>query len=252
MLAYTMSYANELTSNPGSQATSTWQSNPTAGTQNDLQLFNSAYVTPHRIITNMSYKFNTGKHLATTVGLFGEIARGNNFSYTYNGDINNDGNNSDLIHITAAPIFVAQTASGGNPARTAQEQADAWVQFVQNTPYLRQNLGRNAGRNEVYLPWVARFDLRVVQDIMANIGARKHTLQLTADIFNVGNLLFKSAGVRQIATTTQPLIFRGLDTQGRPTFNLQQQNGQLVTKPWQDNLSLASTWSMQLGVRYIF
>jgi outer membrane receptor protein involved in Fe transport len=252
MLAYTMSYANELTSNPGSQATSTWQSNPTTGTQNDLQLFNSAYVTPHRIITNMSYKFNTGKHLATTIGLFGEIARGNNFSYTYNGDINNDANNSDLMYITASPIFVAQAASGGNPARTVDEQHAAWQQFIQNSPYLRRNLGQYAGRNEVYLPWVARFDLRVVQDIMTNIGARKHTLQLTADIFNVGNLLFKSAGVRQIATTTQPLIFRGLDAQGRPTFNLQQQGGQLVTKPWQNNLSLASTWSMQLGVRYIF
>jgi len=42
MIAYTKSYANELTSNPGSQATSTWQSNPTTGTQNDQQLFNSA------------------------------------------------------------------------------------------------------------------------------------------------------------------------------------------------------------------
>ena len=65
-------------------------------------------------------------------------------------------------------------------------------------------------------------------------------------------MLFKKAGVRQITTTTQPLIFRGYDATGRPTYNLQQQNGQLVTQPWQNNLSLASTWSMQLGVRYIF
>lgn len=252
MLAYTASYANDFTSNPGAQAASAWVNNPTSGTQNDLQLFNSAFVTPHRIITNMSYKFNTGKHLATTIGLFGEIARGNNYSYTYNGDVNNDGNSSDLMYISASPIFVPLAAGGGNPARSVDEQHAAWQQFIQNTPYLRKNLGQYAGRNEVYLPWVTRFDLRIVQDIMANIGARKHTLQLTADIFNVGNLLFKSAGVRQIATTTQPLIFRGYDAQGRPTFNLQQQNGQLVTKPWQDNLSLASTWSMQLGVRYIF
>ena len=252
MIAYTKSYANELTSNPGSQATSTWQSNPTTGTQNDQQLFNSAYVNPDRIITSLSYKFSYGKNLATTFSLFGEIARGNNYSYTYNGDVNNDGNNaSDLMYISN-PIFVAQAASGGNPARSVDEQFNAWQEFVRNTPYLRQNLNKYAGRNEAYLPWVNRFDLRIVQDIFANIGSRKHTLQITADIFNVGNLISKTAGVRQIVTTAQPLVFRGYDANGNATFNLQQQNGQLVTKPWQNNLSLASTWSMQLGVRYIF
>lgn len=253
MFAYTKSYANELTANPGSQATSTWQSNPTTGTQNDQQLFNSAYVNPDRFITSISYKFNYGKNFSTTIGLFGEIARGNNYSYTYNGDVNNDGNNaSDLMYIDINPNFVAQAASGGNPARSAAEQLAAWQELVQNTPYLLKNIGKYAGRNEAYLPWVSRFDLRIVQDIFTNIGSRKHTIQLTADIFNVGNMFFKKAGVRQIVTTAQPLVFRGYDANGRPTFNLQQQNGALVTKPWQSNLSLASTWSMQLGVRYIF
>lgn len=253
MIAYTKSYANELTSNPGAQATSTWQSNPTIGTQNDQQLFNSAYVTPDRIITSLSYKFSYGKNLATTFSLFGEIARGNNFSYVYNGDLNNDGNNSsDLMFITYTPNFVAQSASGGNPARTALEQLTAWQSFVQNSPYLRRNIGKYAGRNETYLPWVSRFDLRVVQDIFTNIGAHKHSIQVTADIFNVGNLISKKSGVRQIVTSSRPLIFRGYDGTGQPTFNLEQQNGQLLTTAWRDNLSLASTWSMQLGVRYIF
>ena len=252
-IAYTRSYANELTANPGSQATSTWQSNPTTGTQNSQQLFNSAFVNPHRLITSLSYKFEYGKNLATTISLFGEIAKGNNYSYTYNGDLNNDGNNSsDLMFIDYTPNFVAQAASGGNPARTAAEQLAAWQQFVDATPYLRQNIGQYAGRNEAYLPMVSRFDLRVVQDIFTNIGARKHTIQVTADIFNFGNMLFKSSGLRQITTTSQPLIFRGYDGTGRPTFNLQQQSGQLVNTPWVDNFSLASTWSMQLGVRYIF
>jgi hypothetical protein len=66
-------------------------------------------------------------------------------------------------------------------------------------------------------------------------------------------MISKSAGVRQIVTASNPLIFRGYDAAtGRPTFNLQQLNGQLITKPWQNNLSFASTWSMQIGLRYIF
>ena len=253
-LAYTLSFANELTPNPGSQAASAWNSIATRNTQNDLELSTSAYVTPHRFIGNFSYKFEYAKHFATTFSLFGELARGNNYSYLYNGDLNNDGNNAaDLMYITGDVLFVNQTASGLNPARTAGEQAVAWNEFINNTPYLRNNLNSYARRNESYLPWVSRMDFRVVQDLYLNVLNHKHTFQLTLDIFNVGNMIHKSAGVRQIVTASNPLQFRGYDaTTGRPTFWLQQQNGQLVTKPWQNNLSFASTWSMQLGLRYIF
>lgn len=252
-LAYTMSFANELTANPGAQATSTWNSNPTTNTQNSLELFNSAYVTPHRFIGNLSYKLEYAKYFATTFSLFGELAYGNNYSYVYNGDVNNDGNaTTDLMYITRDVLFVNSTASGVNPARTAGEQAAAWNEFINNTPYLRNNLNSYAGRNEAYLPLVSRVDFRVVQDLYVNVLKHKHTFQVTLDIFNVGNMISKTAGVRQIVTQNNPLIFRGYDANGRPTFNMAQLNGQLVTRPWQNNLSLASTWSMQLGLRYIF
>ena len=39
----------------------------------------------------MSKKFEYGERYATTVSLFGEYAQGARFSYTYAGDINNDG-----------------------------------------------------------------------------------------------------------------------------------------------------------------
>lgn len=253
-LAYTLSFANELTANPGSQASSTWIGNPTRNTQNDLELSTSAYVTPHRFIGNLTYKFEYAKHFATTFSLFGELAKGNNYSYVYNGDVNNDGNSAaDLMYITGDVLFVNQAASGINPARTAGEQAAAWNEFINNTPYLRNNLNSYARRNEAYLPWVSRMDFRVVQDLYLNVLNHKHTVQLTLDIFNVGNMISRSAGVRQIVTANNPLIFNSYDAAtGRPTFTLQQLNGQLVTKPWQNNLSFASTWSMQVGLRYIF
>jgi hypothetical protein len=252
-LAYTLSFANELTANPGAQATSTWNSNPTTNTQNSLEISNSAYVAPHRFIGNLSYKLEYAKYFATTFSLFGELAYGNNYSYVYNGDVNNDGNaTTDLLYITRDVLFVNATASGVNPARTAGEQAAAWNEFINNTPYLRNKLNSYAGRNEAYLPLVSRVDFRVVQDLYVNVLKHKHTFQVTLDILNVGNMISKTAGVRQIVTQSNPLIFRGYDANGRPTFNMAQLNGQLVTKPWQNNLSLASTWSMQLGLRYIF
>ena len=253
-LAYTLSYASEVTSNPGSQATSVWNSNPTVGTQNSLEISNSAYVTPHRFIGTLSYRFEYLNHAATTISLFGELAKQNNYSYVYNGDLNNDGNNStDLMYITPNVLFVNQAASGSNPARTVAEQAAAWSQFVQNTPYLRQNIGSYAGRNEAYLPWLSRVDVKVLQDLFIIAGKRRQTIQISADILNAGNLINSKWGVRQVLTAANPLVFKGYDaTTGQPTFNLQQQNGQLVTQPWTNALSSASTWGLQLGLRYIF
>ena len=54
--AYTYTTYNEVTSNPGSQASSAWNSNPNVGTQNALEMYNSAYVIPHRIIGTISYR----------------------------------------------------------------------------------------------------------------------------------------------------------------------------------------------------
>ena len=251
--AYTLSYAGEVTANPGSTASSVWNSNATTLTQNDLQLYNSQYSTPHRFIGNLSYKFDYFKHASTTISIFGELSKQGSYSYVYNGDVNNDGNSStDLIYITRNVNFVAQTASGSNPARTAAEQSAAWNQFINNTPYLKNRVNTYAGRNEAFLPWYSRFDVKILQDLFTTIGNKKHTLQLSLDILNAGNLLNKNWGVRQITTYNNPLVFRGYDGSGNPTFNLAQLNGALVTKPWQNNLSNSSTWGLQIGIKYIF
>lgn len=249
--AYTASFASEVTANPGAQATSVWNSNATTGTPNTLQLATSSYVTPHRFIGTLSYRWEYLNHLATTVSIFGQLAKQNNYSYVYGGDINNDGlSGIDLMYIPKDPsqVIFVQSGSSFTPA----QQAAAFQQFIQNTPYLNNNKGKDAERNAAYLPWLSTFDVRILQDFYAKVGDRKHTLQLSVDILNAGNLINKMWGVRQITTTTQPLIFRGLDSQGRPTFNMQTLNGQLITKPWQNSLSTLSTWGMQLGLKYFF
>lgn len=252
-LAYTMSYAAEVTANPGSQATSVWNSNAAVGTQNSLEMYNSQYVMPHRIIGALSYRFEYGKHFATTISLFGELNKQRNFSYVYNGDVNNDGNSStDLMYLTRDVLFVAQTASGSNPARSVAEQAAAWNQFVDNSSYIKSHLGKYAERNSAYLPWYSKVDMRILQDIYTNIGGRKHTIQISVDMLNAGNFFNKNWGVAQTTTFTNPLVFKGYNSSGAPTFNLAQSGGQLVSKPYQNLLSVFSTWGMQLGLRYIF
>jgi outer membrane receptor protein involved in Fe transport len=253
--AYTYTTYNEVTSNPGSQASSAWNSNPNVGTQNALELYNSAYVIPHRIIGTLSYRKEYIKHLATTFSLFYEGASQGLYTYTVSGDLNNDGNSVDLMYIPKDAndiIFVAQAASSTANAYTAQQQSDAFFQFVENVPHLRKNKGSYAQRNGAALPWYDRVDVKILQDLFTNIGKRRNTIQISLDILNFTNMLNKDWGVIKRTTVTNPLIFAGYNAAGAPTYRMSQINKQLVTQPFQTVQSTASTWGMQFGVRYIF
>ena len=102
-LAYTYTAAFDVTANPGSQANSVWAVNATSRTQNDLELSYSNFAVPHRIVANISYRFEYIKHLATTISAYYEGASLGNFTYIYNGDVNNDGNTADLMYIPKDP-----------------------------------------------------------------------------------------------------------------------------------------------------
>ena len=256
-LAYTYTVYNDVTSNPGSQASSVWNANPTTGTQNDLQLFSAAGVLPSRIIGTLSYRKEYLKHLATTISFFYEGASLGRFSYVVNGDLNFDGNNTtDLMYVpkNASEInFVAQNAGSGITAATAQQQSDAFFQFVGNSPYLNKIRGQYAGRNAATLPWYDRVDFKILQDVFANIGKRKNTIQVSLDILNFTNLLSSNWGVIKATTVRNPLIFDSIDpVSGAPRYRMSQIGGKLVTNPYQIVNSFASTWRMQFGIRYIF
>ena len=253
--AYTFTTYNEVTSNPGSQASSAWNSNPNVGTQNALEMYNSAYVIPHRIIANFSYRKEYIKHLATTFSLFYEGASQGLFTYTVNGDLNNDGNSVDLMYIPKDAtdiIFVPSTASSTSNVYSAQQQSDAFFQFVENSPNLKKNKGRYAQRNGASQPWYDRVDVKILQDLFTNIGKRRNTIQVSLDILNFTNMINKDWGVIKATTVRNPLVFAGYNPSGAPTYRMTQINRELVTNPFQTVQSTASTWGMQFGVRYIF
>lgn len=255
-IAYNYSTAADITANPGSTALSVWNGNATVGTQNSQEIHFSQFIVPHRVVGNMSYRVEYAKHFATTVGMFFEVAQQGSYTFVYNGDMNGDGNNAaDLMYVPRSPSeinFVAQAASGTTTAKTAQEQSDAFFQFIENTPYLKDRRGMYAERNGALLPMFARVDLRIVQDFFAKFGNRKHTLQLTADILNFPNMLSKNWGIRDQVVMRNPLIPAGVNGAGQQTYRMTQIGGQLPTSPIQTANSILSTWGMQFGIRYIF
>ncbi len=263
-LFYTYTQANDVTGNPGSAANSAWSNNYSIHDPNELYLSTSQYAIPHRIVGSLSYRIEYLKHLATTVSLFYQGSSAGRFAYTYNGDINRDGVSLDLLYIpenSADLNFVDFTADG--VTFTAAEQRAAFDRFVNNDKSLSKARGGYVERNGGLLPWNSRFDFRLLQDVFTNIGKKRHTLQLSVDILNVGNLINSNWGVKKELNSGSLynyslLRVASVTADGVPSFNMisiadpKTGNTILPDSPSRDWFDIRNTWSMQLGVRYIF
>lgn len=255
-LAYNYTFSQDVTANPGSQASSIWSANPTSNTLNDIELSNSNFSVPHRVVASVSYRKEYLKHLGTTISLFYDGRSGGTFSYIYNGDLNYDGFSQDLMYVpkdatNPSEIKFKEGVVYNGVTYTAAQQAEIFQSYIDNNSYLKKHKGQIVERFGGKLPWFNRIDAKFVQDIFTNIGKNRHTLQLSADIYNLANLLNKDWGIRQITTLNNPLKVESI-TAGIPTFSLTSYNNAPVSTTFVDNVSTSTTWAMQLGLRYIF
>jgi outer membrane receptor protein involved in Fe transport len=253
-LAYTYTFAADVSANPGSQAASVWSINPTSRTQNDQELAYSNFAVPHRIVGVLSYRVEYFKHLASTFSLFYEGATQGRFTYIYNGDINQDGNSADLIYIPKDPSeikFVNLAASGSTPAFTAQQQSDAFFQYIAQDKYLRNHQGQTSERNGAQYPFYHRLDFSFLQDVFHDIGKDRHTLQLNVSVINFLNLINKNWGIKKQVIVTNPLRVANV-TAGVPAYTLATFNNDLIRSTYIDVTSTSTTWGVQLGLKYIF
>ena len=255
-LAYTFNNVKDLTGNPGSQAASAWSNNVAVGSLNDLPLAYSDYAVPHRVVGAISYRVDYLGHLATTVSLFYEGQSQGRYSYVYNGDLNGDGLNSDLLYIPNGPgeiLFEDVLNADKTVKYTKEQQSDAFFKYIEQDPYLSKHKGEYAERNGALMPWYNRIDFRLLQDFYLNVGGKRNTLQFGVDILNLPNLLKSSWGVRQRTTVSNGAIlqYRSLKD-GQPVFRLSEVSGQLPTATYQDLVSASTTWGAQVSLRYIF
>ncbi|MFZ9661188.1 MAG: hypothetical protein ACO29O_04855, partial [Chitinophagaceae bacterium] len=112
-------------------------------------------------------------------------------------------------------------------------------------------MGKYTSRNGAVFPWYNRLDFKLLQDIFTEVGKRRNTLQLSLDILNFANLLNKDWGILRQTTIRNPLIPAGV-VNGKQTYRMTQLNKELPTQPYAPVISSASTWSLQIGFRYIF
>lgn len=260
-IAYTKALAGNLHDGSGDQPLGTYQGTQQVWGLNTPDMSYAQYVVPDRVIGTLSYRKEYFKHFATTVSFLYQGSIDGRFSYVYNGDFNRDGvSGNDLIYIpTAAQVqvmqFSNQTVNGVVFDQTAQR--NLFESYIQQDKYLKKHRGQYAERNGAQLPWLNRVDFKFMQDIFVKAGKNRNTLQFTCDIFNFGNLLNPSWGKVKLINASQILVPQNqtsLIPGGTviPQFRLATAQSQIVTRTFRDNVSTASTYSVQFGLRYIF
>ncbi len=258
-VAYSYGDAYSIFDGTSSQNNSQWRGlwNVT-GRNQDRSVGRSVFAQGHRAIAGISYKFNwnANKNAATTITLFYEGISGQPYSYIYNdnGNLSNDDTQEQsLIYVPADRNDIILVDQG---TRTADQQWTELNAFIENDPYLSTRRGQYAERNMNTMPFTNVVDAKLVQDFSLYVGGKTHRLQLTADVFNLTNLINAEWGRRYFTgsfNSAQIIDFRGFETGTfRPTYSFPGVRENFPKESIDDSGTQSSRWQMQLGVRYLF
>lgn len=168
---------------------------------NDPDLATSNYERRHRVVGSLSLnrplirdltgtKSTALKNLHTTISLLWETRSGQPFSYTFGGFDNAQaslfGEEVDFT-FNNRNLFYVPTQGDPNVILDGIDEAE-FNRFLADTG-LDEYRGQIAARNAFRGPWYNRLDLRLVQELVENSGAK-----LIIDIRNLGNMLNTSWG----------------------------------------------------------
>jgi hypothetical protein len=257
--AYTYGQARDVNSGASSTASSNTNFVQTTTGPNNPPLAVSNFDIRHRVIGSLNYTLNYGKQKAsgTTISLFYSGRSGTPFTYLYDGDLNQDGaNQNDLMYvprnlseIKLADIPAVTTGANPTPLIPVATQWANLDAFISNDPYLSKNRGKYTERNGARMPWENMFDVRIMQTLGGFIKGSKNTIQLSFDVFNVGNLINQDWGKSYfLANTASTLIRYNYNATTGGTYNF--------TPPTSGTAysvsSFTSRWQGQVGLRYNF
>ncbi len=259
MTAYTYTDAKSV-NDGGSIAQSIWRDRQVSGNPNDNVLGYFSNLAQHRIIASVNYRKEYLNFMATTIGFFYQMSPVGRYSYTYSGDMNGDnsgGGGNDLIYIPKdqSAIALKDIINADATIYTKDQQWADLDAYINQDAYLSSHRGLYAERNGLAGLWRGQLDFRLLQDFYIKTGSKRNTLQLSLDIFNLGNLLNSNWGVLKVPNRTALLTFQGYDVNKVPQFTypyLDAANKVPLTSSFRDDLGLTSRWQMQLGLRYIF
>lgn len=272
-VAYTFGDSYSLNDATSDQISSTFRFNENVNGLNNLDLARSDWSIGHRVLGLLSFEKEFLGSLGTTIQAVytAESGRpysfiiGNNFGFTGEGS-----GTQPLAYVpqSAADLTWRDFTSGGVTYPVADQMA-AFDAFVAAHPYLVSRQGDYTERNALRTPFEHVIDLKLAQDLFANVGGRRNTVSVTLDIFNFTNLLNSEWGQRfNPGFRTVDLLrferFVAADdltpiyTFRFPSFTSADAEAgiQDMDEFWSTRLldfgTYGSRWQMQFGVRYTF
>jgi hypothetical protein len=241
MAAYTYSVSKSASEGIGDQVSSAYNTMTYSSMGSNIaELGHSAYVSPNRLIANVSYRLDRGNN-ALTFGLFYE---GYNhcyvgsysytrYSYTMN-NVTGDGGANNLIYIPTTEDLNKMTFA-------SEDNKKEFDTFIQNDKYLSSHRGEYSQRGGVVAPWQHRFNFKVAQDFDFYVAKKKNTIQVALDINNLGNLLNSNWGAYDKLSGDQILKYDA----AKSTYTF-------TAPTWSKVTTVSSTWEMLLSLRWFF
>lgn len=234
--AYTYGVSKDLTNGIRNSMESNWQLNQSL-TPNDPKLAYSNFDIRHRIVSQVAYKIKN-----TQVSFLLNTQSGVPFTWgLVNATLANNPQSAGLAYIfkdiNQASKYI--TNVGG---------AQSFIDFVNSNKYLSGRKGEFTERNGGRTPWSSTIDTKITQ----NLVIKKAKFQLTADIFNLTNLISKNWGKMYFISNT----FNSTSSIGLTRTNSGLSDPLFTfSKPTQNPYSIDpinSKWQLQVGVRYLF
>jgi len=249
MAAYTHTTNTEVTGMPGSDPVSTWQGLNTIMGPNFPDVQCSQYVVPNKVIASVDWTIpftHKGLTRDTKISLFYSGYSFSGYSYCYSNDMNGDNISNDLMYIPR---------DNSEINFKSEADRDAFWAFVEQDSYLKNHKGQYAEAYSTRAPWTHRFDLRIAEDFQFRVGSAKHTIQLSFDIMNIGNLFNSRWGVQKTnwcSNNSRILKYEGVNDKREPVFSMVKVNGEYPTKSFDFYSADTQTWQFQVGLKYIF
>lgn len=253
--AYTRTSATEVSPLTSSTAFSQW-ANRAVFNVNEQVAANSGSLIRNRFNASMSFsKALFGSKHKTTVGVFYEGREGRPYSWTFNNDMNGDGQaGNDLLYIPSAPgsgEVLFRMPNQTVAASSAAAETKFW-EIVNSDSALSKAKGGVTGRNTGFGKFQNQFDLRFSQELPGFFAGHKGVIAL--DILNFGNLINNRWGRIEEAgfsdggggTVRRWINFAGVEN-GKMVY--------AVNDPFTldvKNNRGESAWAMQVTVRYEF
>ena len=278
-VAYTYGQSKDISNGIRNSPQSNWELNP-AKNVNDPALAYSNFDLRHRVVAAINLHKSFAERFT---GYFTSVLTyqsGSPFTYTYNtspnGSLFNNGQ-QQVVQLAYIPRDANDILIANGPA--AADQRAALDNFINNDPYLSTRRGQYTERNAARTPWNNQADVRFMLEAKlgnltpdaAGTTRPAHTLQVSFDIINFGNLLNSSWGRQYFVPNTfnstanfglsqtawansagmQQSAFAvgatDATTFNRPVFSFAAPSTTLYSID-----QLASRWQGQLGLRYSF